>query len=279
MAFTHVLGDEVSIYAAAVDGSLLWYRDELHDGTNGPHAERGWAANSGNHIGEGWTNFRHVISGGNGLIYAVTDSGDLLWYRDDLRDGSNGPHAERGWAANSGNHIGEGWTNFRHVISGGNGLIYAVTDSGDLLWYRDDLRDGSNGPHAERGWAANSGNHIGEGWTNFRHVISGGNGLIYAVTDSGDLLWYRDDLRDGSNGPHAERGWAANSGNHIGQGWTNFAALTAPGDGSGIIYAITDAADLLWYRDDLRDGTNGPHAERGWAANSGNHIGQGWSIK
>ncbi|MGH3686084.1 MAG: N,N-dimethylformamidase beta subunit family domain-containing protein [Pseudonocardiaceae bacterium] len=54
MAFTHVFADGAVIYAITGDGSLLWYRDELRDGTNGPNAEHGWAPNSGHQIGLGW---------------------------------------------------------------------------------------------------------------------------------------------------------------------------------------------------------------------------------
>jgi hypothetical protein len=278
MAFTHVFADSGSIYATTGGGSLLWYRDDLRDGTNGPNAQRGWAANSGHQVGLGWTGFRKIVAGGDGIIYAIRQSGELHWYRDDLRDGSNGASAERGWAANSGRQIGTGWNGFRHVFSGGEGILYAIRETGELLWYRDDLRDGSNGASGERGWAASSGQQIGTGWTGFRHVFSGGSGAIYAIRETGELLWYRDDLRDGSNGAGAERGWGPNSGAQIGVAW-NFPAVLSPGAGDGLIYAITDTADLLWYRDDLRDGTNGAGAERGWAANSGNQIGLGWNIQ
>ena len=57
VAFLGIFADETSIYAITGDGSLVWYRDELRDGTNGPNAERGWAAGSGNQIGRGWDSF------------------------------------------------------------------------------------------------------------------------------------------------------------------------------------------------------------------------------
>ena len=88
MAFLELTGDERSIYAITGDGSLLWYRDDLKDGTNGPDAERGWAPASGSQIGFGWDQFADVVAGGNGVIYAILESGELLWYRDDLRDGT-----------------------------------------------------------------------------------------------------------------------------------------------------------------------------------------------
>ena len=56
------------------------------------------------------------------------------------------------------------------------------------------------------GWAEGSGNQIGEGWSGFRHLLSGGGGVIYAVTEKGDLLRYRDDAQDGTNGPDASSG-------------------------------------------------------------------------
>ncbi len=279
MAFLDLFGDDRSIYAITGDGSLLWYRDDLRDGSNGPNAERGWAPGSGSQIGRGWNGFAGVFSGGNGVIYAIRETGELLWYRDDLRDGSNGPNAERGWAPGSGSQIGRGWNGFAGVFSGGNGVIYAIRETGELLWYRDDLRDGSNGPNAERGWAPGSGSQIGRGWNGFAGVFSGGNGVIYAIRETGELLWYRDDLRDGSNGPNAERGWAPGSGNQIGHGWADFGAVFTTGKPDGIIYAVTATSDLLWYRDDLRDGTNGADAARGWAARSGSAIGIGWSIE
>ena len=65
---------------------------------------------------------------------------------------------------------------FRKVFYGGGGVvyvdsglphpgvIYAITPDGRPLWYRDDNRQGQNGPNAERGWAPGSGNQIGVGW-------------------------------------------------------------------------------------------------------------------
>jgi hypothetical protein len=201
MAFLEVLADDQSIYAITGDGSLLWYRDDLRDGTNGPLGERGWAAASGSQIGTGWDGFTNVVSGGGGVLYGIQETGELVWYRDDQRDG------QPGWAAGSGSQIALGWDTFSQVFSGGGGVLYAIRKTGELLWYRDDLSDGTNGPNGERGWAAGSGSQIANGWDAFSNVFSGGDGVIYAVKN-GQLLWYRDELQDGTNGPNAERGWA-----------------------------------------------------------------------
>ena len=47
MAFIHILAGGETIYAVTGDGSLLWYHDDLCDGTNGPNGDHGWAGRSG----------------------------------------------------------------------------------------------------------------------------------------------------------------------------------------------------------------------------------------
>jgi tachylectin len=98
----------------------------------------------------------------NGVIYAIADNGDLLWFRHDGRgDGSFK------WAASQGKKVGIGWGEFKQVFSGGDGVIYGVTTNGDLMWYRHDGRgDGSFR------WAAPQGKKVGIGW-NMQHVFSG----------------------------------------------------------------------------------------------------------
>ena len=280
------------IYAITPDGRLLWYRDDDRHGKNGPNAERGWAAGSGNQIGKGWNGLKRVFSGGDGIIYAVTEDGRLLWFRDDDRQGYNGPNAERGWAAGSGNQIGKGWNGATHVFSDvPRGIIYAITEDGRLLWFRDDDRQGNNGPNAERGWAAGSGNQIHFGWYRFVHVCASG-GNIYAVTADGRLLWYRDDNGQGGNDPGGSTGWAAGSGNQIGVGWDGIThvfegGIEAPkiGEQGGIIiYVVAQlvlvsgrtTGGLFWYRDADTKGGNAPDGSRGWSVGSGNQIAKGW---
>ncbi len=279
MAFIHILAGGGTIYAVTGDGSLLWYRDELRDGTNGANGEHGWAALSGSAIGAGWQEFPLVAAAGGGVLYAVGEDGQLVWFRDELDDGSNGPAGGRGWAPASGSEIGSGWDAFRTVVSGGGGVLYAIDGNGDLLWYRDELRDGTNGPDGGRGWAPGSGSRIGSGWDAFRTVVSGGGGVLYAIDGNGNLLWYRDDLRNGTNGAHGETGWAPGSGTPIGSGWGDFRTVVCGGAADGILYAVTTSTDLLFYRDDARDGSNGPHGQTGWAEHSGSEVGVGWSLE
>src|SRR3954451_5778526 len=104
---------------------------------------------------------------------------------------------------------------FKQVVGTNSGNIYAITASGGLLWYKDLKQDGTNGSCGETGWHINSGSQVGFGWENFKHVFSGANGIIYAITPTGELLWYQDLLQDGTNGSLAESGWHLNSGSQI----------------------------------------------------------------
>lgn len=71
-----------SIYVVTRDAELLWYGDVTQNGTPG------WAAGSGNLIGEGWNSIRLVFAGGAGIIYAVDNSGYLHWYKDVYQNGT-----------------------------------------------------------------------------------------------------------------------------------------------------------------------------------------------
>ena len=109
-----------------------------------------------------------------GAIYAIRPDGRLHWYKDNNRSGGNGPNAQTGWAPSSGSQISFGWEIFERVFYGGDGIIYAVSPKGRLLWYKDDNRSGGNGPNAQTGWAPGSGSQISFGWEIFERVFYGG---------------------------------------------------------------------------------------------------------
>ena len=93
-------------------------------------------------------------------------------------------------------------------VSTSSGVIYAIADNGDLLWYRHDGRgDGSFK------WADNKGRKVGQGW-DVKQVFSGGNGVIYTIDHDNNLMWYRHDGRDDGSFK-----WADNKGRKVGQGW------------------------------------------------------------
>jgi Tachylectin len=148
---------------------LRWYRDANMNGTAGR------APNSGSQIGIGWDAFSHVFSGEDGVLYAIRPTGELLWYKDEKRNGTNGANAETGWNVNSGTQIGIGWGDFMHVFPAGDGLIYAVRPTGELVWFRDEKQDGMNGPRAETGWyTATDEAALGTEFDAFDLVFSGG---------------------------------------------------------------------------------------------------------
>jgi hypothetical protein len=95
-----------------------------------------------------------VISGGDGIIYAIDAAGDLLYYRDEARNG-NGVWSFGG----RGQRIGSGWNRMRRVFSGGDGIIYAVNANNDLLYFRDEARNGTS-----RWSFGGVGQRIGVGW-------------------------------------------------------------------------------------------------------------------
>jgi Tachylectin len=263
-----------TIYAVTSGGGLLWYRDVAMNGA------WLWAANSSNQIGLGWAGFQKVFAGNEGVIYAIKPTGELLWYKDLLRNGTNGAHGQTGWHPNSGKQIGVGWNRFKWVFSGGfdddaNSVIYAIAPTGELYWYADQRKDGMNGSHGESGWHPRSGSQIGVGWESFTQVFPGGDGMIYAVASTGRLLAYLDKLRNGTNGPHGERGWhMLTEDEERGTGFDSFTLVLGGGSRSQAepltLYAFTPAGALLWY---------GDYWAGGFAPRSGDRIGDGWFVE
>lgn len=244
------------VYGITLNDDLMWMR---HDGRGDGSFVWAPAPNGGKQVGAGW-DFKQVFSGGDGIIYGVTNAGDLMWMRHQGRsDGSFSWVA----TANGGKKVGVGW-NFEHVFSGGDGIIYGVTHGGDLMWMRHEGRlDGSFR------WAPtpNGGKKVGVGW-NFKQLFPGGNGVIYGVTDTGDLMWMRHEGRlDGSFR------WAPvpDGGKRVGIGW-NLKHLFSGGD--GIIYGVTETGDLMWMR---HDGRNDGSFVWAPAPHGGKKVGSGWT--
>src|SRR5215469_1567720 len=166
----------------------------------------------------------HLFYGGNGttpvdsglplvgVLYGVAQNGDLIWYRY-VGHGEKNRSGNTGWDPNSSNPIGNTWQSFRQILGCGNGVILAIHQNGDLLWYQYHGNGGSD-RSGRTGWHANSGNPIGNGWQGFRRVFvtpqqgrDPGRLGIYAVAQNGDLLWYSyhgngESDRSGSTGWH-----------------------------------------------------------------------------
>jgi hypothetical protein len=201
--------------------------------------------------GNGWS-FRHVFSGGDGVVFAITDTGDLFYYK--YLGVNNGVKA---WGKT---HvlIGTGW-NFAHVFSGGNGMIFAINDAGELFYYK--YLGMATGAAGNAAWGKTK-VQIGNGW-NLPYVFSGGDGVIFAITDTGDLSYYKYlGMNDGSHS------WGKVN-MKIGHGW-NFRHVFSGGD--GVIFASNDAGELFYYK--YLGMSTGAEA---WGA-TGKQIGTGWIL-
>ena len=106
---------------------------------------------------EGWADMKHVFSGDGGVIYAVNQQNQLVWYRHlGCLDGTDR------WQTSPDpkGHIGEGW-DMKQVFAGEGGVIYAVNQQDHLLWYRHlGFADGTDR------WRTSPDpkGYIGEGW-------------------------------------------------------------------------------------------------------------------
>lgn len=251
------------LYGITPEGNLLWYR---HNGASkglGVNIAEAWHGPST--VGNGWENFKQVFVGDGNILYGITSDGSLKWYRHDgFNNGLgltlDGVLAAGAWANDSGKTVGTGWGNFKNVFSGGEDIIYAISNQSELLWYqhngsRTGTPDSWNGPKI-----------IGTGWQ-FKHVFSGGNGIIYGITPDGILKWYKH-----IGFENGEASWEGPV--DVGTGWNNFSKVFSSGlhitgdpafDGV-IIYAVIEnilltqriegghtanvhkPGDLLWYK-------------------------------
>ena len=250
-------------------GQLLWYK---HVGFQDGADQWLTTQDPKGYIGEGWgqDNFVQVFSGGNGVLYAIDKNGNLLWYKHlGFQDGADK------WLTTQDpkGYIGEGWgaDNFVRVFPGGNGVIYAINKNGQLLWYKHlGFRDG-----ADR-WQTSPDpkGYIGEGWgqDNFASVFSGGDGILYAVTKSGRLLWYKHlGFEDGTDKWLTTR----DPKGYIGEGWGEDNFVQVFSGGNGILYAVNKNGHLLWYKHrGFEDGTDRWLTTR----DPKGYIGEGWGL-
>ena len=265
-------------YGIADDGLLRWYRYN-GGGQADPNGTLGWDANSGNAIGNGWDSMVFVGGGGNGVILAVDQNGDLLWYGYH-GSGEDDASGNSGSDPNNGNPIGNGWDGFKHIAilpptdPSAQIQILGVQPDGQVLWYGY----AGHGEADRSGWDANSSNVIRAGWQNFLHVHGSGN-VVFAVAENGDLLWHRYN-GTGVADPNGVIGWDPNSGNPIGNGWQGFRQLYGGISDEGgtighVIYGVTTDGDVFWYRYE-GNGEADRSGNTGWHPNSGALIRRGW---
>ena len=213
-------GGDGIILAIPPSGDLTFFR---YTG-NGEKDESGTLGFEGPHqatvIGNGFHTFPHVfVSPREGratrtTLFVVNEAGDLLWFRYS-GDGEHDPSGTLGFEGpNQGNQIGRGFTNFRHIVGVGGGAFLAVPENGDLLWFQYTGK-GEQDPTGASGFTEpgnNSGNQIGRGFTDFRHLFGGSTDrggrarILYGVKNNGDLLFWRYS-GNGENDPTGAAGF------------------------------------------------------------------------
>jgi Tachylectin len=270
-------------YGVTTDGNLEWNRyNGRGEQVGDPASVQSWHPHTGNLIGRGWQHMLHIFGCGDGVIMAIHPNGNLHWYLYD-GNGESDVTGALGWHPNSGNAIGNGWQNFLRLFvfpqagrSTSRLKIFAVAANGDLHWYSYN-GFGEHDPSGASGWHPNSGNRVGNGWQNFRHIHGSGN-VVFAVHENGDLLWYSYSGK-GEDDVSGASGWHPNSGNPIGRGWQNmqhiFGGVTDLGEFGHVIMAVDQNGDLFWYKY-TGQGESDVTGSTGWHPRSGNRIGTGW---
>lgn len=172
-------------------------------------------------VGTGWGTFAWTGAGGDGVLYALTTAGKLLWYRYDPTTAA--------WMSGSGKVIGAGFTPGSRVVNiavGANGWLYTVRSDGKLVVYQHTGR-----LTGAATWVNGGGYVIGSGWTGNEILAPQGDGTLYRQI-GGKLFWFHH--TDPSLGAVT---WT-NSGRatQIGSGWRFYDLLAL---GGGVLLATT----------------------------------------
>jgi len=186
------------------------------------------------HFGTGWTSFVAFAAGGDGVIYAIDRSGNLLWLRD--RFPATGSIS---WTVRT-VLTGLSSSTIRGMTVGRGGMIYLERTDGSLVLYRH-----TGHLTGEATWATPNGVVIGRGFTGL--LAADGDGVLYRQV-GGSLYRYRH-IVAATGGVSWTNGGV---GIRIGSGWT-FRGLSALG--SGVIYATSSNGTVTAYQDHDPNGT------------------------
>jgi hypothetical protein len=235
--FIHLLGCGDGVILGVKSNGDLTYFQYSGNGEQDPTGTLGFEGpNQGNVIGNGFQDFRHMfVSPRSGItshpavtIFCVPENGDLIQFRY-TGNGEEDPSGTLGFEGpNQGTQIGNGFVNFRHIVGIGSRVFLAVPENGDLLYFRYD-GDGTPDPSGTNGFTGNnSGNQIGNGFQNMRHLFGGQTSHrrlahhLFCVNENGDLIFFRYDGH-GEQDPSGSSGFTGgdntNSGNQIGNGF------------------------------------------------------------
>ena len=167
-----------TVYAAA-PGVIVTPRRRIPDILRVPTRPEQPAWEGPKVVGCGWGVFKHVFSGSDGVVYAITADGRLLWYRHLGYRSGGGVETWQGPT-----QVGTGWGHFLNVVSQGDGVIYGVQPDGALTWYKHlgylDGRPVWEGPK-----------NVDTGWAAYKQIAPAGSGEFYVVEADGTLRWLR----------------------------------------------------------------------------------------
>lgn len=203
-----------TIYLIRADGRLEWRQHKgARDGL------KQWE--EGKTVGRGWNGFKQVFSVGGGIIYVIEPGGKLRWYKHNGYQTGAGMETPGAWEGPK--EVGRGWADFKQVFPGGNGIIYAITQDGKLRWYKHNGYLSGAGMETSGAWEGP--NEVGRGWADFQNVFSAGNGIIYAITQEGKLIWYKHNGYLTGAGMETPGAWE--NPKEIGRGWGGFVQVFA----------------------------------------------------
>jgi hypothetical protein len=226
------------IYGIDADGRLQWYR---HDGARtGLGFQTPGAWQGARPVGRGWNDVKRVFPGGGNIIYAITADGTLKWYQHNGFNTGLGLESASSWTSSK--NVGRGWDGFVDVFSAGEGVIYLIQPDGTLKWHRHLAYRTGEGLETPGAWATSR--NVGRGWAGYKHVFSGGNGVIYAIANDGTLKWLRHKAYRTGEGLETPGAWEGPK--NVGRGWGDVQQVFSPGD--GIIYAIMADGTLRWFK-------------------------------
>ncbi|MGE0431322.1 MAG: tachylectin-related carbohydrate-binding protein [Planctomycetota bacterium] len=196
-------------------------------------------------VSAGWDAFVHIAGGRDGVIYAVTTTGEIRLHRHNVA--SAGPSWQPVLVLGN-----KGWHNHRAVFGGDDGVLYLVDAAGDLYITIDKHTTSADGKTATPNWSEPAKINPPRWNPRFARVVGGHNGIIYAFDPAGRLFWFRDLSRNGT------ANWDRNCGALIGDlGRTAvYPDITAIGGGTnGVLWAVMKNGNLQSITDSARNGT------------------------
>jgi hypothetical protein len=196
-------------------------------------------------VGRGWkgSSFAWVGGGGDGVIYALTWSGDLKWFKYDSVNSS--------WDGAMGRVVATGFVPGKTMINiglGKEGHFYVVRPNHDLVEYEH-----TGWATGAATWATPRGEKVGIGWTDDEILVPVGDGSLYRQY-RGTLTWYRHS--NPSDGPVT---WTKKV---VGSGWKFYDIRSA---GAGVLYttSVRDGSVRMYQHLDPSGGSVA------WAASTG----------